>query len=546
MKGEKKHNKMLSRKKPDAAATLPTFTPHNTHQTKSGISNAVVPDSLMPAQTLGERFASWVRRNKYVIIGLAIAVTVIFFYVQNKVYVQNDMTYSFIETFSFWAISDVHLAKDYKAGSDPTTFCTSGTGTAGRIGTYDCDIPGNGTILTSALDFMAARTRVGSYKTPTFVLYLGDSSTLYEEHPNTEETFEQIKENVVDVANMLTERFGRNVFPTLGNHDNHPSTGWPLPPNSPGYKAYMKWVAELWGSKWLGESAQKTVKKGGYYYADVLPTLRLISLNTMLLAIDGVGANNSGSTIDYAGQLAWLDKTIRNTPKTKRIIIFGHIPPYENVGELKIMWTPYALTQYKRILTLYGSRISAQIFGHLHKDTFLNMKFGQVKAPYAMVVPSLTPRSACGSAATGGHCEGKNPAMRMFTLKYTTGEVIDYVQYYLNLTLANSDLDDGSDKRAMRWRKAYGFVEKYGVNGTEVGDFDAVVDGLESDDKRFCEFARRMFGEQCTGGRVTKKFKSVLMCSLMNNVLDDDGRYGYENCVESSYTDLSDDVCKEY
>lgn len=528
---------MFTRKKSD---TLPTSAPYGSRHTKSGISNAVVPDLLSPVQTLGERFASWVRRNKYIIIGVAIAATAIFFYVQSKVYVQHDMAYSFIETFSFWAIADVHLAKDYKVGSDPSTFCTSGTGSSGRLGTYDCDIPGNGTLLTSALDFMLMRTRAGSYKTPTFMLYLGDSSTLYSEHPEGTETTEQIKENVVDVADMLTARFGRNVFPTLGNHDNHPSTQWPLPP-TPAYTSYMKWVADVWGSRWLGESAVKTVRKGGYYYADVLPTLRLISLNTMLLSIDGVGANNSDAAVDYAGQLGWLEKTIKNTPKTKKIIVFGHVPPYENVGALKIMWTPYAIAQYKRILSLYGNRISAQIFGHLHKDTFLNMKFGEIKAPYAMVVPSLTPRSSSGEAATGGDCEGKNPAVRMYTLKYTTGEVIDYVQYYLNLTMANEDVSKNGNERRLRWRKEYSFVEKYDVNGTSVEDFDRVVDRLENDDKEFCGFARRMFAEQCLGKRVDKKFKSVLMCSLMNNVLDESARYGYDSCVE---TESDDVICQ--
>lgn len=528
---------MNLRKKADS---LPVFTvpsQHQHHQGKSGISNAVVPDTLIPAQTLGERFASWIRRNKYVIIGLAIAAAVIFFYVQNKVSVQNDMTYSFIETFSFWAISDVHLAKDYKVGADPSTFCTTGSGGAGRIGTYDCDVPSNGTLLTSALDFMLTRTRAGSYKTPTFVLYLGDSSTLYEEHPEGTETMEQIKENVVDVADRLTERFGRNVFPTLGNHDNHPSSRWPLPPNSPEYTSYLSWIADVWGSRWLGKAAIKTVKKGGYYYADVLPTLRLISLNTMLLAIDsGTDGNNNATTTDYAGQFAWLEKTIAKTPKTKRVVIFGHIPPYENVGALKVMWTPYALAQYKRILASYGHRISAQIFGHLHKDTFLNMKFGQVQAPYAMVVPSLTPRSSSGGVAKGAEaCEGKNPGIRMYTLKYTTGEVIDYVQYYLNLTQANNNNGGGGDGGSgrLRWRKEYSFVEVYNVSGMEVTDFDAVVEGLEREGK-FCEFARRMFVGQCPGGRLTKEFKSVLMCSLMNNVLDEAERYGYESCIESS------------
>ena len=527
---------MSARKKIDL---LPSTSPRNTHH--SGIPNAVVPDLLMPMQTFGERFASWVRRNRYVIIGVVLVAAGIFFYAQSKAYTQQDMTYSFIETFSFWALADAHLAKDYKAGSRPSTFCTSGTGSAGKYGAYDCDTPGDGTLLKSALSFMGSRSRAGVYKTPTFVLYLGDSSTLYSEHPPQQtETMEQVKENVESVADMLTQQFGRNVFPTLGNHDNHPSAAMPLPPSAE-YAAHMRWAADVWGARWLGNSAVKTVKKGGYYYADVLPTLRLISLNTNLLSIESVGPAHSNSTVDYAGQLSWLEKTIRGTPKAKRIIVFGHIPPYENVGTLKVMWTPHAISQYKRILTRHGARISAQIFGHLHKDTFLNMKFGEVKAPYAMVVPSLTPRTANGGAAPADSeaCTGKNPALRMFTIKYTTGEVIDYTQYYLNLTLANTLAATTTTAAVPKWRKAYSLTEAYKVNGTSVEDFDAVVDAIEKDEK-FCEFAKHMYSEQCPGKRATKKFKATLLCSLMNNVLDDAGKYGYDSCIKSS--SVSDDV----
>lgn len=39
-------------------------------------------------------------------------------------------------TGTFWVVTDIHAADDYVSGTDPTTFCTQGTGVAGRFMSY--------------------------------------------------------------------------------------------------------------------------------------------------------------------------------------------------------------------------------------------------------------------------------------------------------------------------------------------------------------------------------------------------------------------------
>lgn len=88
-------------------------------------------------------------------------------------------------TGTFWVVTDIHAADDYVSGTDPSTFCTQGTGVAGRLlgtlsvsslislrfGYFNCDSPPND-LIPNALSFMASIPA-------DFVFWLGDSPTTY-------------------------------------------------------------------------------------------------------------------------------------------------------------------------------------------------------------------------------------------------------------------------------------------------------------------------------------------------------------------------------
>lgn len=76
-----------------------------------------------------------------------------------------------VETKTFWALTDVHISDDYVAGSAPKTFCTSGSGSAGKFGTFNCDSP-QPTLVASAFEFMKQNPADG-------VFWLGDSPTQF-------------------------------------------------------------------------------------------------------------------------------------------------------------------------------------------------------------------------------------------------------------------------------------------------------------------------------------------------------------------------------
>ena len=415
-------------------------------------------------------------------------------------------------TVPFWTFTDVHLAADYVQGSDPRTFCTAGSGDTGKIGTFNCDVPraqhssGNKVsdaipILDSALSYIANAplpSDASKNRAAGFALFLGDSSTLYKEHPLGAETEEQIESNMEALAAKLEFKFGTRVFPTLGNHDRHPNTGCPLP-TDPGYDDYLKMVARLW-ERWLEPRALKTVLKGGYYYADVFSGIRLISLNTMFFWTE-----NNNLTEDIAGQLEWLEETLTSMEPSRKAIIFGHVPPFLNLVTKTPMWTTYSLKRYIDILNRHSGCVSAQIFGHMHADAFMDVGDGK----YAMIAPGLTPRLS-SKPPLSGQTNGKHPAFRAYLVDPKSGDIADYIQYWANLT-------EGNANGALSWKRSYSFVEEYGLkseSGVGKENFASISSRLSTSGETWCKFFRHAFVERFFSQGNTEKMRRFFICSI--------------------------------
>lgn len=476
-------------------------------------------------------------RKKWMLAGISFLFLMVLYLLMT-----TDQTKSFSTlptpegTVPFWTFTDVHFAADYVQGSDPKTFCTAGSGDAGKIGTFNCDVPrasypsGNrigeaAPILDSALSYTVRAPLSpdsSNNRAAGFALFLGDSSTLYKEHPLGTETEEQIESNMEALATKLELKFGTRVFPTLGNHDRHPNTGCPLP-SDPSYYGYLKMVARLW-KRWLEPRALKTVLKGGYYYADVFSGIRLVSLNTMFFWTE-----NNNLTEDIAGQLEWLDNTLSSMEPSRKAIIFGHIPPFLNLKTKVPMWTPYSLERYLSILSRHSERISAQIFGHMHADAFMNVGNGK----YAMISPSLTPRLS-SKPPLSGQTNGKHPAFRAYLVNPRSGDITDYVQYWANLT-------EGNANGALSWRKSYSFIEEYGLNaesGVGKENFASIASRLSSSGETWCKFFRHAFAERYFSQGNTEEMRKTFICTIMHSTSPQD----LGECMKS--LELQGDLCQ--
>eukprot|EP00727_Mastigamoeba_balamuthi_P000296 m51a1_g10263 hypothetical protein (475) ;mRNA; r:11674-13732 len=406
----------------------------------------------------------------------------------------------------FWVITDIHVSEDYAVGSSPPTFCTKhvfGTGDAGQFGTFNCDSPYT-SLLTSALDFVAASSARLRRCHATWALFLGDSPTLYAEHPAHAETDEMIQRGVDHVASLLEERVvrgaGVRVYPALGNHDRHPSTAVP-PPETPQGAQYLRRMAGAWRRLGLSEESIESVLHGGYYTELVEDRVRLVVVNTNYWASSNPWALNTTGTSDFVfsgdlgGQWAWLRRVLAEARKAgERVVLAGHIPPGINVLNRKAYYVPSAELEYARVAEEFADVLAIALFGHLHRDCVHLVRRDAGAGPVvgsAVVVPSLSPRMA-STPPGSGQTEGKHPAVRLFSYKSHGRRglrVTDWTQYWANLT-------EGNARGSLAWGPSYSAAKEYGLRRFAASDMERFVQGLTTSREQWCRFERHWFVER--------------------------------------------------
>ncbi|KAH3767212.1 hypothetical protein Pelo_921 [Pelomyxa schiedti] len=390
------------------------------------------------------------------------------------------------QAYSFWTIADIHIASDYAVGSDPKTFCTNGTGTAGKIGAYNCD--STFSLFQSALDFMVKHDI-----TPSFLLWVGDSATLYQEHPAHYETWPMIWKDIIQVVDYLKQYFPTTpIFPVIGNHDYHPASELPPPDVVPGYFIEL---ANLWSS-WLSPESLVNVRRGGFYEELVFPGLHIVVLNTLYFLNGNPWVINS-TVLDIGGQLQWFESVLQTAKLNgEQVLIVGHAPPgSKNPYDDYRLWTADYENEYFRIVTEYPDVIMGQIFGHLHSDAFRLVPSvdSQVVFP-AFISPGLTPR--CSSVAPdSGQTEGKNPALRSFSLvddnlngKYSW-KLADYESYWLDLEEANEHYNSVS----YMWKLLYDPLKEYQMTDLSSASMVRLANQLISNQTLWCKFFDNWF-----------------------------------------------------
>ncbi|XP_051881020.1 acid sphingomyelinase-like phosphodiesterase 3a isoform X2 [Pristis pectinata] len=344
----------------------------------------------------------------------------------------------------FWHVTDLHLDPTYHLTADPTKVCFSSKGYpakhAGPYGDYLCDSPYN--LIQSAFKFMKdAKVQ------PSFVIWTGDSPP----HVPAAKLSTKI---VLDILHNMTQTIldyfkDLQVFPALGNHDYWPQDQ--LPVNvSEVYSA----AADMW-KQWLTPEACSTLQKGGFYTQIfscnvTQQTLRIISLNTNLYYSPNTVTERLP---DPAGQYVWLEKTLKKAQQNKeKVYLIAHVPP----GYLPDSLSTTAVREKDnerlvQILRKYSDIIVGQFFGHTHKDSIMVLLDDQGNPINSLfVAPAVTPQRGFLEQVTN------NPGLRLY--KYDTSDysLLDFWQYYLNLTEAN-------EKKKPDWKLEYIMTLAYGI-----------------------------------------------------------------------------------
>ncbi|XP_062890083.1 acid sphingomyelinase-like phosphodiesterase 3a isoform X1 [Mobula hypostoma] len=344
----------------------------------------------------------------------------------------------------FWHVTDLHLDPTYHLTPDPSKVCFSSKGYpakhAGPYGDYLCDSPYN--LIRSAFNFMK-----GAKVQPSFVIWTGDSPP----HVPPAKLSTRI---VIDILHNMTQTIQDHfkdlqVFPVLGNHDYWPQDQLPVNVS----EIYIA-AADMW-KQWLTSEARSTLQKGGFYTQvfncnATQQSLRIISLNTNLY----YSPNEVTERLpDPAGQFEWLEETLKKTQQNKeKVYVIAHVPP----GYLPDSLSTTAVREKDnerlvQILRKYSNIIVGQLFGHTHKDSIMVLLDDQGNPINSLfVAPAITPQRGISEQVTN------NPGLRLY--KYDTSDysLLDFWQYYLNLTEAN-------EKKQPDWKLEYIMTLGYGI-----------------------------------------------------------------------------------
>ncbi|KAJ3641479.1 hypothetical protein Zmor_027986 [Zophobas morio] len=162
-------------------------------------------------------------------------------------------------------------------------------------------------------------------------------------------------------------------------------------------------------------------------------------------------------------------------PKGHNIVyLVGHMPPgsherqrgFPQAHAAHLVYTDYHNRKYLELVRKFADIIVGQFFGHLHSDTF-RVIYGERGRPvsWALLAPSITPKRSSEGA--------NNPGLRIYKFDKDTGQVLDYTQYYLDLSQANS-----KSKGEANWSIEYTFSSYYGISEITPNTLHQLADKL--------------------------------------------------------------------
>jgi sphingomyelin phosphodiesterase len=384
-------------------------------------------------------------------------------------------------------ISDIHFDPFYQIGSssicpDPLC-CRSGqppnsSFQAGPYGTVGCDT--NWPLLESVFSQMHAL-----YPSPDLILWTGDAPA----HDIWNQSVSRNRNASLAIAALM-----EHYYPTtrlvlaIGNHENFPTDQDP----GPGYNTdLIDGLIEAWGN-YLTHNETREFRYAGYYSTQVNSgrndgtrishrPIRMISLNSDLgmstnfwLLLSSVNA----SYLDLGDQLMWLNQTLSQARRNNETVwLISHA----SIGDMSMI-SPYA-KQFYQIVTQYPGLIKAQFHGHTHADTFRVVSTSQGPDHIEYIVPSVTPFG------------GNFPSFRVYGYDPLTGIIVDYWQYFLNLTAINTTTPTPTPTPPPpRWELSYQASTEYGMPVTPT-NWHRLAYQIQTNVTRLTQFCQNYYSQ---------------------------------------------------
>jgi 3',5'-cyclic AMP phosphodiesterase CpdA len=309
---------------------------------------------------------------------------------------------------------------------------------------------------------------------PAFILYTGDIP----EHGGISDTSLRNRniDNLLADLHSLSAVRNTPVFYLPGNNDGldgdyclfaNQAGRTPLS-LLPGYAPYPYQAFNVYPTPVAGKAYMRSGENltAGYYAAQVMPGLRILSLNSViwsnqLCAKCAVTQDCNTQQADGDKQMAWLQQQLAAAATAgDKVYIAMHIPPGADAYATSYspaspvyMWrngTGAASWQNKFLaaVALYSTTVAGVFYGHTHMDEFrlLYDQGGVNCTQVAISCPGISPMF------------GNNPGFKLVTVNGSNKLPLDYITYYATVS-------------PIAWQQPYRFSQQPGVkNNTSIYD----------------------------------------------------------------------------
>eukprot|EP01102_Stenamoeba_stenopodia_P004137 TRINITY_DN1431_c0_g6_i2.p1 TRINITY_DN1431_c0_g6~~TRINITY_DN1431_c0_g6_i2.p1 ORF type:complete len:486 (+),score=97.83 TRINITY_DN1431_c0_g6_i2:47-1459(+) len=303
----------------------------------------------------------------------------------------------------FLAVSDLHF--------DPAS--TS-------LPMYGADSPLS--LINSSLNAM-----YGTLSDPDLIVITGDLTC----HSYTNPGWVEAQLVYPTLASLFQDQFALSQNPfvrspilAMGNNDLYPK--YSAPPLSGSDSPWFANLTNYWPTLNSSQNVYQTFVEGGYYRVDPFPdastTLTLLVIHT------NWWSSLCGATVDNpdpADQFNWLQEELQSAMEENRTVwIIGHIPPGIDLFSDSPLWQETFVAKYFEVTDEFvGTVIKAQLFAHEHKVYFRMQSSKSTSASMPIQQhSSISP------------IYNNNPTYRKYTYNKVTYEILDYSDYYLDIT----------------------------------------------------------------------------------------------------------------
>uniref|UniRef100_A0A914PM50 Sphingomyelin phosphodiesterase n=1 Tax=Panagrolaimus davidi TaxID=227884 RepID=A0A914PM50_9BILA len=382
---------------------------------------------------------------------------------------------------------------------------------AGKWGTVgDCDAPY--WLLEDMMKNIAA-----NHKDIDYILISGD----LESHADWDYSKEGHMAKVQNITDVMKKFLpGKPAYFAIGNHEGVPIDNFG--PHFTPAKFHMDWLygkmVDEW-QDWVPADQKTQVIYNGCYMKQLFPGLRLVSLN------NAMGDSNNFylfiNQTDPDGTMTWFLEQLEDAERNgDKVHVVAHIPG--GGGEALEGWA----INYYNAVNRFEDTIVAQFFGHTHSEEY-NVVYEDPEnaqsRPTGIVysAPSLTTYSEF------------NPAYRIYTIdgNYpgSSFRVIDFEEYFLNLTVANANPDSPT-----KWETLYSSAKtEYGLTEISASEWNNLIGRMLNDDTLFNKYRKNKYrrsdmscGQQCKLDElcsIRQAHHSDALCSDLQKIANEKG-----------------------